>query len=835
MNSNSANIYAGNTHQAYNQGQSNPAQNQISNSSFRQQQQHTYNNQQQQMLLKNVKSESALGHHSNFNQQQNYKIANHCCNSTSQQQNSKSYAQNQQKDEIDFNYEETGNSLIPQSSCKIIPRSMSQSLLLFQEKIPYYGYMPMVFYLPNATDADKDFIESKGGLMSSIVECFTYQVTRRPIKESQFHGGNVYDIQWLHQSAAVEKLLNPEPFLIKVIDYQHQNYNQYKHHNDHQNEHAMKSMVKLQNPPETSSYQGSHVGSNIPGNQASKKQSGQRTRFTIRELIKIFEVTQQNPCKKNKNQVYWQRFIKRGFFPGRSVNSVNAQWQKFCHENTADNAVVKAIEMGMPYSTMYPTARHDQVTNTFILSSSIIKIEPDLVPLPCAGTLGIRANKINRKQQQLLTINQIKRQSFNGDDLKFKDEEINQQNKIKLISGTKRQFNQRDLPNNDNQLFSKMRFDDSEKFFDGASQFNNPRCSYKIIDDRDSFNSNQSDDIIKLKRESIDLRQSEDNYLKRHGNNYKSHAGHNYDLRNQGSSQYQQNLSKRRVGAPYNGSSNLNNSYFQVHKIQNQMGVDLNIDQQLRIRLLLGVKKLTYLIIRTIELLWRFWFKLFKLSYALYKFWLPYLYEKSIFERFSQLDSENQNIENIDFKEHRIISTSNDGCRKLQKTSDLPKQNQPSDSQKCKLFGDEEVKNQQNQTFANGQLQLPYDQNLLLHQKQIEQEENDESEGIIRDDYEFDQDHEIFPNFKISSQQQQQISTSDQKAKVNSQNHLNRDSEDSANSVSDFIATTFKQRSMQKYIAQNSQRPMMKVKQEPMQSILDNEDLNFNNDSQRNQ
>jgi hypothetical protein len=32
---------------------------------------------------------------------------------------------------------------------------------------------------------------------------------------------------------------------------------------------------------------------------------GQRTRFTVRELIKIFEVTSANPCKKNKNQVYW--------------------------------------------------------------------------------------------------------------------------------------------------------------------------------------------------------------------------------------------------------------------------------------------------------------------------------------------------------------------------------------------------------------------------------------------------------------------------------------------------------------------------------------------------
>jgi len=59
-------------------------------------------------------------------------------------------------------------------------------------------------------------------------------------------------------------------------------------------------------------------------NKKLKGLSGTRTRFTMRELIKIFLVTDQYPSKKNKNQVYWQRFIRQGFFPGRSVNSVNA-------------------------------------------------------------------------------------------------------------------------------------------------------------------------------------------------------------------------------------------------------------------------------------------------------------------------------------------------------------------------------------------------------------------------------------------------------------------------------------------------------------------------------
>lgn len=88
--------------------------------------------------------------------------------------------------------------------------------------------------------------------------------------------------------------------------------------------------------------------------KAIKKLSGQRTRFTIRELIKIFRVTQEFPSKKNKNQVYWQRFIKQGVFPGRSVNSVNAQWQRFCHYDTIEQAIHKAYQLGMPYSTSFP-------------------------------------------------------------------------------------------------------------------------------------------------------------------------------------------------------------------------------------------------------------------------------------------------------------------------------------------------------------------------------------------------------------------------------------------------------------------------------------------------
>ena len=71
-----------------------------------------------------------------------------------------------------------------------------------------------------------------------------------------------------------------------------------------------------------------------------------RTKFTIREIIKIFDVVINNPH-------YWQRILEKGIFPGRSVHSVNAQWQKYSlYENKA-NAVEKAMMLKMPYCVSF--------------------------------------------------------------------------------------------------------------------------------------------------------------------------------------------------------------------------------------------------------------------------------------------------------------------------------------------------------------------------------------------------------------------------------------------------------------------------------------------------
>ncbi len=58
--------------------------------------------------------------------------------------------------------------------------------------------------------------------------------------------------------------------------------------------------------------------------QQEKHISFSRTKFTIREVIKIFELTKSKPSKRNKNPTYWQEFLSLGYFPGRSVHSINA-------------------------------------------------------------------------------------------------------------------------------------------------------------------------------------------------------------------------------------------------------------------------------------------------------------------------------------------------------------------------------------------------------------------------------------------------------------------------------------------------------------------------------
>jgi hypothetical protein len=130
-----------------------------------------------------------------------------------------------------------------------------------------------------------------------------------------YFAGKVYSYDWIAECIRAQRIMPNDNFELISFPYP-----------DHQDQNTIKKQSGL---------------------------SGQRTRFTMRELIKIFAVTQEFKSKKNKNQVYWQRFIKLGYFPGRSVNSVNAQWQRFCHYEYVEAALEKAMQLGMPYSTAF--------------------------------------------------------------------------------------------------------------------------------------------------------------------------------------------------------------------------------------------------------------------------------------------------------------------------------------------------------------------------------------------------------------------------------------------------------------------------------------------------
>jgi len=79
-----------------------------------------------------------------------------------------------------------------------------------------------------------------------------------------------------------------------------------------------------------------------------------RLKFTIREVIKIFDVISRDPSRRTKNPAYWASKLSRGHFPGRSVHSVNNQWQKFSVHGTKDDAIKQALKLKMAYSLNFP-------------------------------------------------------------------------------------------------------------------------------------------------------------------------------------------------------------------------------------------------------------------------------------------------------------------------------------------------------------------------------------------------------------------------------------------------------------------------------------------------
>ena len=49
---------------------------------------------------------------------------------------------------------------------------------LFTEDIHVFGLVPFVFYMPDMTPKENEFIKGNGGEVSHLVECFTIQLYR---------------------------------------------------------------------------------------------------------------------------------------------------------------------------------------------------------------------------------------------------------------------------------------------------------------------------------------------------------------------------------------------------------------------------------------------------------------------------------------------------------------------------------------------------------------------------------------------------------------------------------------------------------------------------------
>jgi len=156
---------------------------------------------------------------------------------------------------------------------------------LFTETIPVIGKVPILFYVPDCTPSAskvRRIIEAHGGVIIYIPECCCYQIypecadTNSEIGLEDYSKGLVFSSNWITESIASAKLLSCASYLKHTVT------------------------------------------------QTYKQINFSRTKFSIREIIKIFEVVQKNPSRRTKNPTYWGFVISRGIFPGRSVHSINA-------------------------------------------------------------------------------------------------------------------------------------------------------------------------------------------------------------------------------------------------------------------------------------------------------------------------------------------------------------------------------------------------------------------------------------------------------------------------------------------------------------------------------
>eukprot|EP00347_Sterkiella_histriomuscorum_P019406 403341744 len=217
--------------------------------------------------------------------------------------NYQNYQQQQQDDEQQLNGDFDNQTEVAHRRNRAFDLSQ-----LFTEQLPVLGQVPLMFYIPKSRGAGKlkSLIHQYGGIVIPQNECCALQIMPDTNDDltHQFGKGFIFSFKWIYESIASQRVLSPENFRMHHLE-------------------------------------------------GKKEVSFSRTKFTIREIMKIFEVIQKNPQRRTKNPVYWGQSIQRGYFPGRSVHSINAQWQKFCTYENMDSAIMQALRFKMPYCVSF--------------------------------------------------------------------------------------------------------------------------------------------------------------------------------------------------------------------------------------------------------------------------------------------------------------------------------------------------------------------------------------------------------------------------------------------------------------------------------------------------
>lgn len=171
------------------------------------------------------------------------------------------------------------NSLLPTYADTRPHIPVTQPDQLLTEDLPFFGRVPMLFFLPeqsNEAQTLRKLIQKHGGIVIYIPECCCYQLCCQKEPDlALYQKGHIYSSQWVTDSIASLRL---QP----TVEYIHSQVTQ------------------------------------------SQQISFSRSKFTLREILKIFEVVEQYPSKRTKNPTYWSIWMARGYFPGRSVHSINA-------------------------------------------------------------------------------------------------------------------------------------------------------------------------------------------------------------------------------------------------------------------------------------------------------------------------------------------------------------------------------------------------------------------------------------------------------------------------------------------------------------------------------